>query len=267
MTAFYFGDPSRPLFGRYFAPTTRGAKMPAVVLCSPFGEEAVRSFKSFHVLAERLSKAGAPVMRFDYYGSGDSGGDGKALSLASMADDILEAHEELRDMSLATQVIWVGLRLGASGAAIAALQKPSGLGGLIAWEPILSGAHYLEVMRSSQVANIRFQLGDAASKAFNTNAPLKEYLGFPISEHLVEELETFRFDQLTPKMRRLVWAPASHFKSDDEKWPTVSEHFAHKVDEIPKTTDPAWNSENAMNSFVVPILMIDQIVKTVETWR
>jgi len=66
MTPFHFGDSSRKLFGVYHRAGTASAQAPAVLLCNPFGEEAIRAHRIYRILAERLARHGAHVLRFDW---------------------------------------------------------------------------------------------------------------------------------------------------------------------------------------------------------
>src|ERR1700755_3241688 len=45
----------------------------ALLICNPFGYEALCAHRALRVLAERAALAGAHVLRFDYRGTGDSG--------------------------------------------------------------------------------------------------------------------------------------------------------------------------------------------------
>ncbi len=71
-TAIHFGTSGRELFGIYHAAEVVSPSRPAVLLCNPFGQEAVRAHRIYRILAERLARAGHNVMRFDYYATGDS---------------------------------------------------------------------------------------------------------------------------------------------------------------------------------------------------
>jgi hypothetical protein len=55
----------------------------AVLLCNPFGQEALRSQRGFRVLADRFARTGCATLGFDYFGTGDSDGDDDDASLAT----------------------------------------------------------------------------------------------------------------------------------------------------------------------------------------
>lgn len=46
-----------------------------VVLCNPFGQEAIMTHRGWRYLATALAANGMPALRFDYHGTGDSDGD------------------------------------------------------------------------------------------------------------------------------------------------------------------------------------------------
>jgi pimeloyl-ACP methyl ester carboxylesterase len=87
-------------------------------------------------LAARLVRAGFHVLRFDYFGTGDSyGGPGEG-DLASWCGDIETAIEELKEIAGATKVNLAGLRLGANLSARVAAHRPKEINKLILWEPL-----------------------------------------------------------------------------------------------------------------------------------
>src|SRR5690242_11486928 len=70
----YFGPSERPLFGwLHDAERAPGASL-GLVICSPFGDEAIRTQRTIRHLAEDAARAGIPALRFDYDGAGDSAG-------------------------------------------------------------------------------------------------------------------------------------------------------------------------------------------------
>ncbi len=142
MQLYYFGSGRKPLFGVYHPAHEATRRSDCILLCPPIGTELLRSYRAFRQLATQLSKAGYHVLRFDYYGTGDSSGDCTEGDLEQWQEDIATAAEELCDMAGVKQVSVVGLRLGATLAAKYAKSNP--LSRLVLWEPVTDGPAYLE---------------------------------------------------------------------------------------------------------------------------
>jgi len=141
--AIHFGVPGRPLFG-FFHPPREGSWTGAgAVLCAPFGTDQTRSDRAYRHLAERLSNAGFACLRFDPYGTGDSGGSERATHLVrGWVDDIGVAVQELRARSGAGAIALVGLRIGATLAAVAAAERGD-IDAVALWSPCISGAAFV----------------------------------------------------------------------------------------------------------------------------
>ena len=136
MTSFHFGSRQRRLFGYYEPAHPNSGKVRAVLLCHPMGNEQVFAYRTMRQLAARLVRAGFHVLRFDYFGTGDSYGDTGEGDLASWCGDIETAIEELKEITGATKVNLVGLRLGANLSARVAADRPREISKLILWEPL-----------------------------------------------------------------------------------------------------------------------------------
>jgi len=136
MTAFHFGSRQRRLFGYYEPAQANFRRVQAALLCHPMGNEQVFAYRTLRQLAARLVRSGFHVLRFDYFGTGDSYGDTGEGDLASWCDDIETALEELKEITGATKVDVVGLRLGANLSARVASKRPEEINKLILWEPL-----------------------------------------------------------------------------------------------------------------------------------
>lgn len=141
MNCFHFGPSRRPLFGVYDAPGRMSRR--GVVLCPAWGNEHLRAHKAMRRLAVLLADAGFHVLRFDYYGTGDSGGDTLDARPSEFAADARTAIEELRDVGGVTRVSLVGLRLGAMVAARAVAGRRD-VDRVVLWDPVLDPAEHLE---------------------------------------------------------------------------------------------------------------------------
>ena len=136
MMPFHFGSRQRRLFGCYEPAPANVSKVRAVLLCHPIDNEQVFAYRTMRQLAARLVQAGFHVLRFDYFGTGDSYGDTGEGDLASWCGDVETAIEELKEISGAPNVSLVGLRLGANLSARVAAHQPKEIRRLILWEPL-----------------------------------------------------------------------------------------------------------------------------------
>ena len=80
MNLHFFGDSDAPLFGAHH-PARRKSTGKAVVICPPIGHEYGRTHWMLRLLSAQLAREGVHVLRFDYFGTGDSGGFVEDLSL------------------------------------------------------------------------------------------------------------------------------------------------------------------------------------------
>ncbi len=157
MIQLHFGTSDRRLFGVYGVPSPSAAPRGAALLCPPWGQEYVVSHRLYLRLANRLSQAGYHVLRFDYFGTGDSDGDRRDGDLESWQDDATTALEELRDISGAAAVTVLGIRLGAAVAWRLATARRE-VRAAVLWDPVISGTAYVQDLIQTQRQIDRFSL-------------------------------------------------------------------------------------------------------------
>lgn len=137
----WFGAPTRPLSGWLTVPGG-GRARGGVLLCPPMGEEGRSSYRTFRDLAEALGRAGFAALRFDYDGTGDSAGlQDDPERVAAWLDSIAHARRLLAETGV-PRVDVVGLRLGATLAAVQA-QAGDPADSLVLWEPCATGRSFL----------------------------------------------------------------------------------------------------------------------------
>ena len=150
----WFGPEERSLFATAYVPADSQASGFAV-LCPPLGLEGTCVRRTFANLAHTLADAGIVALRFDYDGTGDScGSNDDPRRVAAWIDGIHQAVEFARD-SGALKVAVVGMRLGATLAAVAMSKGMAGsveslVDGLLLWDPCTSGRTYLRGQRALQ---------------------------------------------------------------------------------------------------------------------
>src|SRR5438128_11335151 len=94
MRPYFFGPPERQLFAVHHPAQIAGRRHGAVI-CYPWGHEYVNSLRGCRQLAARLARLGMDVLRFDYYGSGDSAGQGEDASLSTCVEGVGRPTGEL----------------------------------------------------------------------------------------------------------------------------------------------------------------------------
>jgi alpha/beta superfamily hydrolase len=140
--AFYFGGASRSLFGVLHEPMG-AADGGVVVVCAPLWREGIRAHRVLRQLGVRLAKLGHAVLRFDYSGAGDSAGESEHGHVDLWLADVAAAIDEARRRKPAARVTLLGLRFGATLAALAAARRDD-VQRLVLWEPVANGARYLD---------------------------------------------------------------------------------------------------------------------------
>jgi uncharacterized protein len=250
MTPLFFGSSQRRLFGAYEPPRAGGGAGHAVLLCPPWGQEYIRAHRSMRRLATLLAGAGCHVMRFDYFGTGDSMGTSRDVNYSGCAQDIETAIEELRDTSGATRVVLVGLRLGATLAAHVAARNKKIIGALALWDPVVSGAEYVEELIASSSG--RAEGGDGHQVA-----------GFPLTAGFESELRAVELTQLIaawPSRTRLVVSTAlrSHEKLRAELEQQRSDIRVEEVSSL-----QAWVEHRDFGAGAVPTKVLETIVQWV----
>lgn len=203
MTPLFFGDSASPLFGALTEPPAGAELGHGVLLCPPIGQEHVRSHWALRQVATALGRAGFHVLRFDWFGVGDSAGDLTTATLERWTSDVRSAAQELRDATGLRKISIVGLRLGAGLAALAAPRiKPSVM---VLWDPVFDGGRYLSELRELQAgllsderrfwfawpAAVRAALGFAVpGVAQERRSEPAELVGFRFSSALLDEIAT-----------------------------------------------------------------------------
>jgi pimeloyl-ACP methyl ester carboxylesterase len=163
-TPFYFGPAERRLFGWYYPARSGGERNAGIVLCKPLGYEAICTDASYRYLAERLSEAGYPVLRFDYDGTGDSFGDDEDSDrVQSWKESIGFAIDTLRQRSGREEITLFGVRFGATLAAITASERGD-IKNLILWAGFPNGRSYLRERRALHSAHARSETESPSAK-------------------------------------------------------------------------------------------------------
>jgi pimeloyl-ACP methyl ester carboxylesterase len=258
MQVFHFGSGPEPLFGTYHPAEFQRTPSRGVLLCNPFGEEAIRAHRIFRVLAARLAREGIHVLRFDYFGTGDSSGESPEGTPGRWQKDVRSAHDELVRRSNASQVVWVGLRYGAN-LALAASARPVKLARLILWDPLLNGREYLTELAESHAAYMRWELERWQPAP---DAP-PQALGWPLTDELRRSLERLDFSQPGFSSARHTLAILSTPDAGAERIAARMVEGQTTDVRVVQSQSP-WNSDEALNSTLVPGEIVNAIIEVVK---
>jgi len=143
-----FGPQDSQLFGWLHLNTTAQKRVCGVVLCHPFGHEAMCVYRSYRHLAKQLAQAGFCVLRFDYLGTGNSSDEGDDKEhVATWLDSIHHAITALKTHTGVTKISLFGVRLGGTLAMMAA-QDRHDIASLVLWTPVTKGNAYVREIRA-----------------------------------------------------------------------------------------------------------------------
>jgi alpha/beta superfamily hydrolase len=233
---FYFGPENRRIFGWYHPAAAEWSNGVGVVLCNPIGDDYIRAHRTFRHIAENLSAAGFPVLRFDFNGTGDSmGTEEDPERINSWLDDIDLAIEALGKLSETRTFALAGLRFGATLAAAAA-QKREDIQSLILWSPYLNGqdlvSDSVRVHKMNQALKPQFDAMDHP----DPNLPDEEGRGFALAYSTITDLE--KIDLLKLKKRpakSILITGAGRTRSEQER---LSEYLVTLGSEVDIRTSP-----------------------------
>jgi len=121
-----------------------------IIFIHPYAEEKQRVDRILVNCARQLCSKGYFVMRFDFFGCGDSEGNFEELSHESQMSDLRIVTEYFVGTTGVEKIYLFGVRLG-SNIAIQYAGADNNIANIILWSPIINGADYAETLLRNKI--------------------------------------------------------------------------------------------------------------------
>jgi len=146
----YFPAHAEQVFGWLHTAAGGESSDLGLVICKPFGYEALCAHRGIRAFALATAAGGVATLTFDYVGTGDSADiDPCAEQTELWCRDILNAVAELKRRTGVRRVCLLGFRLGALLAGLVSTRTT--IDALVAIAPVISGSSYLRELRTIQL--------------------------------------------------------------------------------------------------------------------
>ena len=249
--ALYLGEGESSFFGWYHAEESAAPADRVAVICGPVGHEYTRAHRTLRHLADRLARAGIPALRFDYHGVGDSAGsDLDADRVATWIQNIGQAIERARALSGRRSIVLIGVRFGASLAALASRQIE--VDELVLWNPCVKGRSYVRELQA---------IAMSAERATTVIEGALESAGSVMTAQTLASVRALDLLATPPRAGRVLVASRDDMAPDA----TLTEHLASCGIAADHLRLPGWSAMMAEHQFtVVPDAALQEIVDWVK---
>lgn len=241
MLPIHFGSRDRLMLGIY-SPAAAPRKRRGVLFLNPWGIEAMRAHRSLKHLSDTVVRAGLDSFRFDYYGTGDSFGDDRDVTLAGCVEDAEWALDELLSTASVAKVTVVGLRLGGLVAGQLAARRAREIDQVVFWDAPPTGRAYLE---------------DLSARASVPVQALRQLSGYEITPAFRDELRIATLDGLPSTWARVLVASSAAAVD-----PAPLGLKAKSVDALVVESLNCWEEERDFGAGAVPV----ELCKGIAEW-
>jgi alpha/beta superfamily hydrolase len=140
--SFFLGGGDDALYATLYSPRAGRRPRRCCVLLNPLDNEADNGLRFYVRMARLIAARGVLAVRFDYRGTGNSGGSFGSVSLGSLLGDIARVRELVAGRCDEPTMCLLGARFGAALALLHCAAGP-GVDEFVLWDPVLDVANYL----------------------------------------------------------------------------------------------------------------------------
>ncbi len=231
-------------YGVFHEPVTHFVADHVVLFLYPWGQEYVRCHRGVRRMALALQEKGIPSLRFDYRGTGDSGGSDQEFCLRTAIADAQAALHWLVDTTGADRVKVFSVRLGCA-VALQAFDDES-ITEIHAWDPILDGEDYLAELHGEQVtSSIQYE-------------GVRWINGYPLNRPLEQDLQGLKVTPESNPKPLIVYVAAAKTKmlawQEQRRQLQLPFRLLHQQ---PAGQPSEWGTMNKLGGFVNPSVILN----------
>lgn len=256
LESFFFG-PENSLYGLFHPGQGLPGAM-SVLICPPIGGEYKRCYFLLKLIADTLSAKGITVMRFDYFGTGDSFDVNKQITVEGWQNDIKRAYEELQARKKG-RVTLLGVRLGAL-LAFNALEMPM-VDRYVLWDPVIKGSsYYLNQSRLHKRIILRAMF--VRNRRIKHIQGRNELLGFTYSDKAIEQLKALTLEEgdlLSGKSVHQLFTKGVNEGENIEEWTRLLGNSS--LDRLDVRCD--WDNPGSLNTAITNHRILMQLIKLI----
>jgi uncharacterized protein len=260
---FFFGADAS-LYGVLYHGHSMRAKR-AVLICPPIGAEEIRTTFVLTRLARRLASQGVPTLRFDFFGTRDSLGEDHEADPARWQSDIRAARRALVERTGATQVIAIGVRLGAT-VLLHTLPVPGGdpvdWEKIVVWDPVFDGAQYVRDLEAMHTRSLHALVALRGWRRPRPNPTRHELVGFTYGHQALESIRRLSLSRPPAERRttdRFAWLATGELDRQREAFAAQTTHTPDAVF-VDHASRIAWGDVRRLGDLLPDAGLIDALL-------
>lgn len=201
---FWLGDPARQLYASLHRAAVAGPRL-GVLFAAPLFHEQPRSRRLLAEMASGFAAMGLPSLRFDFFGTGDSGGGSDQVDFTSMCADLTLAARALRVETGVERVVVIAWRAAALPVA-RWIREGGDPAVVVLWEPIADGAGWLADLQRADAAERNSASRYRPDHSGVVPADERQLMGLAVSPRLLSDLAGARLSADAPTHATRYWA-------------------------------------------------------------
>jgi len=211
---YYWSNPgasNRRIFVHEHIPAKPAGR--GIVFLNPLLDEKKRVQRFQAQTARYCADKGIVSLRFDYFGTGDSGGACHELDIGRSLDETMSLIDRVMGEHHLERIALFGTRLGADIALLLVKKDPSRFGTIHLLEPVVNGRRYLMEQRLRRQAFAKLKRLAIDDRISMGDKLYEDFQGFLWSDELVKFIETVQSEKVPLKDREIHVYKINYFAS------------------------------------------------------